>query len=274
MAKPRYTFTLRQATPADVPAMADAFGSAFVDDFIGRRVFFAPELSNGGREFWEGLLGEEIQDSFARFLICETDAPATTTRTTSTNSASGTLNSASDGQPNGTTNGHANGAGEPSKTFVGFSKWVAPGAPYQPWPTRDVFPQKGDLDLAVAFFTSLSEKHETIMADRPHWYLELIAVRSEWQRKGAGALLMGWGCARADADGVEAYLDATEAGLRMYEAFGFVSKEVEGFMDGKERHAYMVRPKKYMTMNEGNGVDGAGIAKIAETVSTTEEPVL
>lgn len=36
-------------------------------------------------------------------------------------------------------------------------------------------------------------------------------------------MLMTWGCDRADRAGVGAYVDASDAGIPLYERFGFVN---------------------------------------------------
>ena len=45
--------------------------------------------------------------------------------------------------------------------------------------------------------------------EAPHWYLPWIGVRPEAQGRGIGAALLAHGLARADSDGVPAYLEAT-----------------------------------------------------------------
>lgn len=59
------------------------------------------------------------------------------------------------------------------------------------------------------------------MRERKHWYLELIATKPEWQRKGAAGSLIRWGLERADEEGVETYLEASPVGKGLYEYFGF-----------------------------------------------------
>jgi GNAT superfamily N-acetyltransferase len=47
--------------------------------------------------------------------------------------------------------------------------------------------------------------------EAPHWYLPWIAVRPEAQGKGIGGALLRHGLARADREGMPAYLEATSA---------------------------------------------------------------
>lgn len=45
------------------------------------------------------------------------------------------------------------------------------------------------------------------------------------QKRGAGTLLVEWGCAEADSLGLRAYVEASPLGLPLYLKFGF--KEIE-----------------------------------------------
>lgn len=44
----------------------------------------------------------------------------------------------------------------------------------------------------------------------------------EYQGRGAGSLLVKWGCDLADKDGVAAYVDASKEGAPLYKKYGFV----------------------------------------------------
>jgi ribosomal protein S18 acetylase RimI-like enzyme len=58
--------------------------------------------------------------------------------------------------------------------------------------------------------------------EEPHWYLPWIGVRPEAQGKGVGSALLARGLARADADGLPAYLEATSRrNAALYARYGF-----------------------------------------------------
>ena len=46
----------------------------------------------------------------------------------------------------------------------------------------------------------------------------------EYQRRGAGSMLLKWGCDLADENGVSLYVDASKAGAPLYQRFGFVDE--------------------------------------------------
>ena len=73
-----------------------------------------------------------------------------------------------------------------------------------------------------------------------HVDVEILATLPEYQRMGAGRLLMEAVCAEADRLGLPAYLEGSQEGRRLYEAAGFVGKEdlwidLARWEDGKDR---------------------------------------
>ncbi|GJC82238.1 hypothetical protein ColLi_05076 [Colletotrichum liriopes] len=54
--------------------------------------------------------------------------------------------------------------------------------------------------------------------------LDTLVTHPDYQRRGAGSLLLKWGCELADENGVGAYVDASKAGKGLYERFGFVDE--------------------------------------------------
>lgn len=198
------TFRLRPGVPSDIESMCDIFLDAFSGNAVGRTLF--PRSSPSARKFWMDALADEIHDANARFLVVE-DLSRT----------------------------HA--------TLVGFAKWKAPSTsqahPSAPLP--DNWPEDGDPALARVFFRKLADEHMKIMGERPHWYLEMIATRSQFQGRGAGSMMVQWGVDRADEDQVECYLDATPEGKPLYVKFGFQDKLIWPFFDDTYKHSFMVR---------------------------------
>ena len=58
--------------------------------------------------------------------------------------------------------------------------------------------------------------------------LDMLGTHPDYRRRGAGAMLVKWGCDLADANGVGAYVDATKAGAPLYERYGFVDYSLPG----------------------------------------------
>ncbi|KAJ4374991.1 hypothetical protein N0V83_002070 [Neocucurbitaria cava] len=94
-----------------------------------------------------------------------------------------------------------------------------------------------------------SNKRE-ILGRRPYYCLDTLVTLPQHERRGAGSMLVRWGCERADEAGVEAYLEASLMGAPMYARHGFQAvKEVELDLrkwEGKEIMSFilMLRPAK------------------------------
>lgn len=56
----------------------------------------------------------------------------------------------------------------------------------------------------------------------------MLATRPEHERRGAGSMLVQWGCDIADENGVPAYIDASKAGAPLYKKFGFEDRTEPG----------------------------------------------
>jgi GNAT superfamily N-acetyltransferase len=79
------------------------------------------------------------------------------------------------------------------------------------------------IDALFALFNGRKRKY---LGTRPYYCLDTLATLGKHERRGAGSLLVQWGCERADEEGVEAYLEASEMGEPMYKRHGFESKDV------------------------------------------------
>lgn len=67
-----------------------------------------------------------------------------------------------------------------------------------------------------------------ILGRRPYFVLDTCVTLPQHERKGAGSMLVRWGCERADEAGVEAYLEASRIGAPVYARHGFEAvKDVE-----------------------------------------------
>lgn len=52
--------------------------------------------------------------------------------------------------------------------------------------------------------------------------INILFVSSQHRRRGVGRLLIEWGCKLADKMELEGFVESTEDGRPLYEAFGFV----------------------------------------------------
>lgn len=77
-------------------------------------------------------------------------------------------------------------------------------------------------DATEARFALVGQPMAEHVPDQPHWYLGVLAVHPDHHRRGVGSALMAPGLARADRDGVPAFLEtATSDNVRLYQRHGF-----------------------------------------------------
>ncbi|KAJ6108243.1 acetyltransferase [Penicillium sp. IBT 18751x] len=111
--------------------------------------------------------------------------------------------------------------------IAAYAKWDLSmpderGRRYPPW--HEEMP----AELCEAFFMKEEANRKRVMGDTRHFYLDTVATHPDYQRRGAGSLLVKWGCDLADAQGVQAYVDASKDGAPLYAKFGFVDYSLPG----------------------------------------------
>ncbi len=115
----------------------------------------------------------------------------------------------------------------PSGRIIGIAKWnffTDPAAGLQnPFPIDDPIPG-GNADLGKHFFGQLNRKRVEAIGGKKHFLVMMLAVDPEFQRMGVGKRLLEWGLEKADAEGLECWIDASQAGKGLYEKMGW--KEV------------------------------------------------
>ncbi|KAL4799313.1 acetyltransferase [Aspergillus venezuelensis] len=107
--------------------------------------------------------------------------------------------------------------------IVAYAKWDTStseerGRRYPPW--------HGDMPGTEcdAFFEREESERVRVMGGIRHYYIDTLATHPDYQRRGAGSMLLQWGCDMADKDGVALYVDASKAGAPLYQRFGFVDE--------------------------------------------------
>ncbi|KAF7503835.1 hypothetical protein GJ744_003225 [Endocarpon pusillum] len=84
------------------------------------------------------------------------------------------------------------------------------------------------------FFGGLLKIRARIMGRNPHCFLSTLCTDPQHQRRGAGTMLIQWGCDIAQKHGVPSFLEATPAGLSVYQRCGF--EEVDRFVFNLEKY--------------------------------------
>ncbi|KAF1973350.1 acyl-CoA N-acyltransferase [Bimuria novae-zelandiae CBS 107.79] len=101
-----------------------------------------------------------------------------------------------------------------------------------------------------AFYKLFNETKKKQMGTRPYWVLDTLVTHPDHHRRGAGGMLLKWGCAKADEAGTEAYLEASEMGEPLYQRYRYEPVEKIALdlrrWGGEEeiRWTVMIRPAK------------------------------
>jgi GNAT superfamily N-acetyltransferase len=114
----------------------------------------------------------------------------------------------------------ANGEAATTWRAPGFGKLSLLEMAQQAWPWIES--TRENLTRAL-IFSAASDAHHP---KQPHWYLHIAGCLPEAQGKGFGGAAISAGIARAEADGVAAYLETSNEGnLPIYNALGFAVTE-------------------------------------------------
>ncbi|SPO00364.1 uncharacterized protein DNG_03209 [Cephalotrichum gorgonifer] len=196
---------LRLATLDDVEALCKTFFSGFADNLIAKYAF--PPTSADVWDFWRQVMAHDIGDTNMHVVVV--DDVSTT-----------------------------------PPTLLAFGKWKVVQAEVDLPPPPTKWPEGGDQELAAAFFGNVWKKHVEIMSGRPHWCLVLLSTRKEFQRMGAGNILVKWGVEKADADGWECYLGSSVEARGLYEKYGFKEVDSLTYCNGEFYQSLMRRDKR------------------------------
>ncbi|KAK4695262.1 hypothetical protein P7C71_g2459, partial [Lecanoromycetidae sp. Uapishka_2] len=83
------------------------------------------------------------------------------------------------------------------------------------------FPEGEDREFANKLLDDWLVPRQQTM-NRPHMLIALLFVHPEHRRRGVARMLLDWGTRKADELGIEAFVEATDAGKPCYESSGFV----------------------------------------------------
>ncbi|KPM38034.1 hypothetical protein AK830_g8534 [Neonectria ditissima] len=178
---------LEMATPEDVPTLTEIWFEAFTKPYI-RRLW--PDTP-GVRKWWEDAHRHDMLNKPLVRYVKVVDSESTDDQ----------------GRPR----------------IVAWAKWdlAMPedrGRRYPPW-HEDTPGQECD-----ALFEKVEAERRRVMGDQKHYFLDTVGTHPDYRQRGAGSLLVKWGCDLADENGVATYVDASKAGAPLYKRFGFVDE--------------------------------------------------
>ncbi|KAJ6143116.1 hypothetical protein N7471_002569 [Penicillium samsonianum] len=178
------SLVLEPATPEDVSAITEVWFASFTQPVIGQLFPNTPGMHQWHRDWHLG----DIQKSHCKYLrVIDTESK--------------------------------DERGRPR--LVAFGKWdlAMPeerGRRFPHWHADSPYQECED------FIEELEQARKRVMGDEKHYYLDTLGTHPDYQRRGAGSMLVQWGCDLADKDGVAAYVDASKEGASLYLKHGFV----------------------------------------------------
>ncbi|KAK4507192.1 hypothetical protein PRZ48_000927 [Zasmidium cellare] len=106
-------------------------------------------------------------------------------------------------------------------------------------------------DQQNSVWNAMREESERVRkasyGNKPHFKLQFLITHPDWQRKGAGSMLVKHGCELADEAGLISVLTASAAGWHLYERYGFKVFEHHDMdlrpfgVEGSEPRRFMIR---------------------------------
>ena len=201
------SISLREATLEDVPEMIEVLQSAFTTSILNDRCY--PPEDPETQTYWTGWCNKNINDPNSHILVAE-EAPQ---------------------GPDG------------PKRILGWTRWYPRKASEPDAPrvivSRDGFPASGDPDLGVRFFQGNIDVMREVLAGMSVWYLSMLVVRKDVQRRGVGGMMMRYGCEKADEVGWKCAVNGSAEGKGLYEKHGFRTVRRNDYGDGIVAHAML-----------------------------------
>ncbi|EMD97305.1 hypothetical protein COCC4DRAFT_140314 [Bipolaris maydis ATCC 48331] len=81
--------------------------------------------------------------------------------------------------------------------------------------------EESDPEMWNEVFSVMNANKREVLGQKPCYVLDTLVTLPQHERRGAGGMLVRWGCERADEAGVVAFLEASPAGAPLYARFGF-----------------------------------------------------
>ncbi|KAL9597559.1 MAG: hypothetical protein Q9219_005061 [cf. Caloplaca sp. 3 TL-2023] len=112
--------------------------------------------------------------------------------------------------------------------IVAASKWIYPVTltPEQEAQKEELnlsrsYPEGTNVELYEGFFKEIDAKRKHYCNNERDYFLHILIVSPDYQRRGLGSMLIREGLAAADRDNAKAYIEASPKGLQLYLRHGW-----------------------------------------------------
>ena len=135
-----------------------------------------------------------------------------------------------------------NNVGDVGETLCGFAVWqfISPASTPETPVTDEA--EKSDPTLFNRFFAKMNRTRETTMAGKSYWFLKLLCIDPNYQRRGLGTLLVNWGVDKANEEGIDAWLESSPMGKGAYLKAGFKMLGTDRLEEKKAERGYVEWP--------------------------------
>ena len=108
-----------------------------------------------------------------------------------------------------------------TNTIIGWALWnICSTTSRRP---QSILTPKSAADggLVNAFYSNLRKAENEYLKGKPYILMHKLVVLPEWQGKGVGKRLLGWGLEKADKHGLDCLVGVSEAALGLFEKLGW-----------------------------------------------------
>lgn len=130
----------------------------------------------------------------------------------------------------------------PGAELAGFAVWqkIRPSSPPESEETDKA--EREDPTLLNKFFAKMNRTREETMKGKSYWFLKLLTIHPEHQRKGVGSTLVNWGTQRADKEQIQAWLESSPMGKGAYLKAGFKVLGSDQIEEPRAKRGYVEWP--------------------------------
>ncbi|SNX85393.1 uncharacterized protein MEPE_04102 [Melanopsichium pennsylvanicum] len=137
-------------------------------------------------------------------------------------------------------------------TLVGFSIWqnITSTSPAES-PQTDA-KEVSNPTFSNRFFAKMNRTRESTMKGKSYWFLKLLTIHPNHQRRGIGSTLVKWGTTKANQQGIQAWLESSPMGIPTYLKAGFKILGIDTIKEPRAKRGFVEWPYMIYESNDIN----------------------